>query len=76
MGEELLMMNQPRFEIFKDMENKYHFRLLTRTGLVVCESRGFESLQTVRQMINTLCESAKNATVVDVAMDDYMGGER
>lgn len=76
MGEGFLMMNKPRFEIVKDEENKYHFRLLTGTGLVVCESRGFESLQTVRQMINTLCDCAKNATVVDVAMDDYMGGER
>lgn len=60
------MDKKPKFEIFKDQEQKFRFRLKAPNGEIICQSEAYESKQGCIDTVNVLGDYAKKATLVDL----------
>ena len=50
------------FEIYKDKENKFRFRLRAANGEIICASQGYASRSNCMKGIKSLAKNAKSST--------------
>lgn len=60
------MEKKPKFEVFKDNEQMYRFRLKAPNGEIICQSEAYESKQACVDTMNVLGDYAKKASLVDL----------
>lgn len=61
-----IMEKQPKFEMFRDKENKIRFRLKAPNGEIICQSEAYESKQACKDTILVLAEYALKAKIFDL----------
>jgi len=59
-------MKEPRFEIFKDKNNEYRFRLLAPNGEIIATGEGYSTKSNCKDGINNVKEYAPIAQIKDL----------
>lgn len=57
---------QPKFEIFKDSNGEYRFRLKAENGKIIAQSEGYVTKQGCQNGIQSVKDNAPQATVIDL----------
>lgn len=63
-------MVEPVFEIFKDKEGKFRFRLKAENQEIIAASQGYSSKQSCRKGIDSIKNNASDADVVEEGEDE------
>lgn len=64
------MLSAPRFEIFKDKQNQWRFRLRAENGEIICQSEGYKTRQGALKGIASIRSCALKAELVNVSQKE------
>lgn len=60
------VVKQPRFEVFRDVEQKHRWRLIAANGEIIAQSEGYSSKQMCEKGIAAVKHDAPAAKIIEL----------
>ena len=62
-------MAEPKFELYKDADGKFRFRLIAPNGEIIAVSEAYDAKAGCQNGIDSVKENAPKATIVDLTAE-------